>query len=168
MEIRQATTDDLPRIMQILDIAHETMRRTGNPTQWPDTYPSVETMTDDINAHHAHVLTLNQQIVATFTLMPSPEPNYANITGPGWLDDDNPYMVIHRVAADPSFHGAFDAIIAFCASQSNNLRIDTHTDNVIMRHCIQKHGFTYCGIVFYPGGGDRIAFQRLTNAQLNA
>lgn len=165
MIIRQATLADIPRVMHILDIAHETMRRTGNPTQWPDTYPSLELVTNDVVARIAYVILHNGSIVATFTLIPSPEPVYAGLTGPGWLDDVRPYHVIHRVAAAPDVHGVFDAIIRFCESVTDNLRIDTHPDNVIMRHCILKHGFSFCGTVFYPGGGYRIAFQRLKNTR---
>lgn len=41
----------------------------------------------------------------------------------------------------------FEEIMHFCNLHSNNIRIDTHRNNSIMRHLIDKYGFKYCGIV---------------------
>ena len=42
----------------------------------------------------------------------------------------------------------------------DNIRIDTHQDNVPMCSLLRKLGFKHCGTVFYdrPGGGERVAF----------
>ena len=37
--------------------------------------------------------------------------------------------------------------------------IDTHRDNVIMRHVIDRYGFTYCGIIYLLNGDERLAYQ---------
>ena len=50
---------------------------------------------------------------------------------------------------------------AFCFSQDANIRIDTHRDNRIMQHNIEKYGFTYCGIIYLANGDERFAYQRL-------
>ena len=42
---------------------------------------------------------------------------------------------------------------------AGNLRIDTHRDNVIMRHVIDLYGFTYCGIIYLLNGDERLAYQ---------
>ena len=97
-------------------------------------------------------------IVAYFALLPSPEPTYATIDG-AWLTDES-YGVIHRMASYPDVHGVFAAILDFAASRYARLRIDTHRDNRIMRHLIEKHGFTYCGIIQLPDGTDRLAYER--------
>ena len=97
-------------------------------------------------------------IVAYFALLPSPEPTYNVIDG-AWLTDE-PYGVIHRMASYPDVHGIFAAIIEFAAARYAHLRIDTHRDNRIMRHLIEKHGFTYCGIIWLEDGTDRLAYER--------
>ena len=42
----------------------------------------------------------------------------------------------------------------------SNIRIDTHRDNRIMRHNIEKHGFAYCGIIYLANGDERLAYQK--------
>ena len=101
---------------------------------------------------------LASQPVAYFALLPSPEPTYSYIDG-AWLTDE-PYGVIHRMASYPDVHGIFAAIIDFAAARHAHLRIDTHRDNRIMRHLIEKHGFTYCGIIWLTDGTERLAYER--------
>ena len=48
-----------------------------------------------------------------------------------------------------------------CSSRDTNIRIDTHRDNRIMQHNIEKHGFTYCGIIYLANGDERLAYQKL-------
>ena len=97
-------------------------------------------------------------IVAYFALLPSPEPTYDYIDG-AWLTDE-PYGVIHRMASYPEVHGIFSTIIDYAASRFSHLRIDTHRDNRIMQHLIEKHGFTYCGIIWLEDGTERLAYER--------
>ena len=98
------------------------------------------------------------RIVAYFALLPSPEPTYDVIDG-AWLTDE-PYGVIHRMASYPDIHGIFSTIIDYAASRFSRLRIDTHRDNRIMQHLIEKHGFTYCGIIWLEDGSERLAYER--------
>ena len=101
---------------------------------------------------------VEKSVVAYFALLPSPEPTYDRIEG-AWLTDE-PYGVIHRMASYPQVHGIFAAIIDFAAARYAHLRIDTHQDNRIMRHLIEKHGFTYCGIIWLEDGAERLAYER--------
>lgn len=40
-----------------------------------------------------------------------------------------------------------------------NIRIDTHRNNRIMQHCIDRYGFSYCGIIYLESGDERLAYQ---------
>lgn len=40
----------------------------------------------------------------------------------------------------------------------HTIRIDTHSDNVIMHHLLAKHGCTRCGIIRLSSGAPRTAF----------
>lgn len=44
MNIRPAQPGDLPALLEIFAHARAFMAQTGNPTQWPATYPGVELM----------------------------------------------------------------------------------------------------------------------------
>ena len=101
---------------------------------------------------------VEKSIVAYFALLSSPEPTYDVIDG-AWLTDE-PYGVIHRMASYPEVHGIFSTVINYAASRFAHLRIDTHRDNRIMQHLIEKHGFTYCGIIWLEDGTERLAYER--------
>lgn len=47
----------------------------------------------------------------------------------------------------------------FALQQYDNIRIDTHHDNMVMQHLIEKEGFKYCGIIYCWSGDERVAFQ---------
>ena len=42
-----------------------------------------------------------------------------------------------------------------------SLRADTHADNKIMQHLLEKNGFTRCGIIHVADGSPRFAYQKL-------
>ena len=51
--------------------------------------------------------------------------------------------------------------VQFCEQSINHLRIDTHNDNKIMQHVIEKNGFKRCGIIHVNDGSERIAYEKL-------
>ena len=134
------------------------MRADGNPDQWSAPgFPDDSLLLRDIAREGSFVIE-DDALVAYFALLPSPEPTYDYIDG-AWLTDE-PYGVIHRMASYPDVHGIFSAVIDFAASRYSHLRIDTHRDNHIMQHLIEKHGFTYCGIIWLEDGTERLAYER--------
>lgn len=52
-------------------------------------------------------------------------------------------------------------IIRLGMEQSDNIRVDTHKDNLVMQHILEKRGFRRCGIIYVKDGTERIAYQRL-------
>lgn len=152
---------DIPAILPVLDAARRIMRESGNPSQWADGYPSAEAIRKDIERDGGFVIEDDGKIVAYFAFLPSPEPTYDVIEGGSWLDDTQPYHVIHRIASYPDSRGVFSDIIAWSREREHNLRIDTHRDNRIMQHCILKAGFRYCGIIYLANGDERLAYQWL-------
>ncbi len=156
--IRKATENDIPAAMELFTAAKGIMRSDGNMTQWEDGYPNEEIVRSDISRGGAHIVEQEGRPVGYFALLPSPEPTYSSIGGK-WLDDTAPYFVIHRIASSPESHGVFREIIEYALTVSGNLRIDTHRDNRIMRHVIEKAGFIYCGVIHLEDGSERLAFQ---------
>lgn len=146
--IREAIPCDMAEIMQVMDAAKRIMRQSGNMHQWTDGYPSEAVIAADMERHGGYVVEDDNRIVGYFAFLPSPEPTYASIYEGQWLDDTQPYHVVHRIASHPDAHGIFSSIMDFCFSIDPNIRIDTHRDNRIMQHVISKYGFTYCGIIY--------------------
>lgn len=159
--VRKATEKDIPAAMELFTAAKSIMRSDGNSTQWGDGYPDAGIVRTDISMGGAHIIEQDGKPVAYFALLPSPEPTYSSIDGK-WLDDSSPYHVIHRIASTPESHGVFRRIIEYALSVSGNLRIDTHRDNRIMRHLIEKAGFSYCGVIVLADGSERLAYQKIT------
>lgn len=159
MTIRKATIEDISRILNLRDYARSIMRKDGNYGQWPEGYPTEETFLQDIRLGHSYVIVKSEEIIATFAFIPGPDPTYSIIYNGEWLNEQ-PYYVVHRIASTPESHGVMDALLQFCFSQCTNLRIDTHRDNHIMRHILQKHGFAYCGIIHIATGDERLAYQK--------
>ena len=162
MKIRKANISDLPRILELRDMARGIMRSNGNNDQWPEGYPTEDTFRKDIAEGHSYVMEdEGGEPVATWAFIPGPDPTYNMIYEGQWLDDQRPYHVVHRIASTPDSRGVMDGLLRFCFERTNNLRIDTHRDNSIMRHLLRRHGFAYCGIIHIANGDERLAYQKL-------
>lgn len=160
MPIRSAELTDLPALLDLFAEARRFMAATGNPNQWPPSYPSPAQLTADINARCSYVLEEDGRILASFFFSVAPDPTYAVITDGQWLTD-GPYGVIHRIAVAEHGRGVAAQCVAWCAEHADVLRIDTHHDNTVMQRFLQKQGFTRCGIIFLADGRPRIAFERI-------
>lgn len=158
MQIRTATYDDIPVLMEIFRKARGIMRASGNLHQWNDSYPSEEIVREDIGHGHCIVLCEAGEVTATMAFIPGPDPTYARIYGGGWLSDD-PYHVIHRIAVAEPGHNAAEALLDWGFARTQSIRIDTHEDNVIMHHVLSKYGFTRCGVILLANGDPREAYQ---------
>ncbi len=160
MHIRKATTTDMPEIKTIYARARAYMRQTGNPNQWKDNAPAQSLL--DSYLQHGVLLVAEEQeeIHAVFALIPGIDPTYHYIEGQ-WLNDE-PYAAIHSVASAGKKPGMLGVCLDYAAGLYPNLRIDTHHDNLVMQHLLDKHGFTRCGIIYLANGEPRIAYQRKT------
>ena len=115
--------------------------------------------TDIADNGDSYLLLENGKPIATWAFIRGPEPTYAIIYNGKWLNR-RAYHVIHRVASMPGCHGVMRDLLEWCFSMDGNIRIDTHRDNAVMRHCLAKYGFTYCGIIHLQNGDERLAYQK--------
>lgn len=156
-EIRRGKSADLTDILNIYAIARAYMQENGNPHQWGDGYPAAELLREDIRNGNLYVVTDEGVIRGVFCFAIGDDPTYAYIEG-SWGNGE-PYGVIHRIASDGS-GGIFRACLSFCLGKISHLRIDTHHDNRIMQHVVEKHGFQRRGIIYVADGSPRIAYER--------
>lgn len=160
-EVKRAVLSDLPAVMRLIECGRQTMRLSGNLHQWEGNYPPQEQLRQDIARGHSYLLMEGGESIATFAFIPGPDITYRRIEQGRWLDETRAYAVIHRVAALPSRHGVMKDILRYCFSIIGNIRIDTHRDNTIMRHCLASCGFSYCGIIHLLNGDERLAYQKI-------
>lgn len=161
MEIRKASLTDLDVLMDIFAYARRFMQATGNGNQWVNGYPARELIADNIAQGNTYVCEEGESVLGTFYFLQgeSPEPNYWKIYKGAWLDEA-PYGVIHRIASSGKRKGIASYCFDWCFKQCGNIRIDTHRDNKVMQHLLEKSGFVRCGIIYLTNGSERIAFQK--------
>jgi RimJ/RimL family protein N-acetyltransferase len=97
--------------------------------------------------------------------IPGPDPTYSVIYDGSWTDD-NTYYVIHRIAVAKEGQGIARQILDWAFGKASTIRIDTHRDNVIMHHVLQKYGFKKCGVIFLLNGDARDAYHLTKNNPL--
>lgn len=159
--IRRVNKEDIKFIMPIYEAAKKKMRADGNMHQWSDSYPDEETLLGDIVRGELYIAHDGNEIYGVFMLSYSGEETYKEIQG-AWLNDE-PYAVIHRIASLGKGKNLLKDAIDFAFDKTNNIRIDTHEDNNIMRTLLKKLGFFYTGIIHLKNGDERRAYQLIKN-----
>lgn len=157
--IRKATYNDLENIDKVFDYARSFMRKTGNLEQWSGGYPQREVLENDIKKDQLFVFDNNGEIEGVFVFFLGNDPTYNYIEG-NWISQ-KPYGVFHRVANGGKLKGMLKQMLDFVENQTTHLRIDTHKDNVVMQHVLEKNGFTKCGIIYLESGDPRLAYEKL-------
>lgn len=161
MKIRKAEHTDLKSLMQLFESARRIMHDSGNFNQWNNGYPSEEIILKDISNGHCHVIVEDGIILGTMALIPGPDPTYEYIEGE-WSNDE-PYYVIHRIATVSPGRDVAKTFLDWTQIHISNqgykvIRIDTHRDNIIMKHILTKYGFKMCGVIYLQNGAPRDAY----------
>lgn len=158
MKIRLAEIADIDSVAAIYESAKAYMRAQGNMTQWANGYPSKSDIEADIAADNLYVGTdSDDTIVCAFAFIKGNDPTYTHIDGK-WLNDA-PYGTIHRIASSGRYSRILDRCVDFCVNEVENIRIDTHRDNVAMLRALARYDFKHCGVIICADGTPREAFQ---------
>lgn len=136
------------------------MRSIGNMNQWNNGWPPREVLEEDIRLGQGYVCEEDGEILAVFAYWYGKdcEPSYRTIYEGSWKNDE-PYGVIHRIAAR-SGHKAGRFCMKWAMKESDgHLRMDTHLDNVAMRHVFETMGFERRGVIYLDNGHPREAYE---------
>ncbi|MGP1458903.1 MAG: hypothetical protein ACTTKL_06310 [Treponema sp.] len=87
LHIRPAKPDDLQTITAIFAHARAFMKKTGNPNQWEDGYPSKSLIERDIADGNLYAVTAAHAVCGVFALIAGDDPTYSEIDG-AWLNDE--------------------------------------------------------------------------------
>ena len=158
--IRLACQQDMPRLLEIYDIARQFMRQNGNAVQWVGNYPAECDLTADMAAGRLYVVEEAGMVCACFMMADGPDETYRVIHGGAWASD-TPYGVIHRVASDGTRKRIVARCVAFARERYRHLRIDTHEKNLPMQRALAREGFTHRGTIFVGDGTPRLAYDWL-------
>ncbi|MBW1605912.1 GNAT family N-acetyltransferase [Lactobacillus sp. Sy-1] len=156
--LRKADMNDFEAIWSIVESAKQFLKE-QDIDQWqtPD-YPNKKVITDLINQQMYYVLITDGQVSGTAYIVLGHDVNYDYLTD-STLDEsygDN-HMTIHMISVSDKFRGRHltsylmsDFITLAKAHDLHDIRIDTHVDNQIMQHTIEKTGFEKHGMIRQP------------------
>jgi GNAT superfamily N-acetyltransferase len=163
--IRLATPDDIPPLMEGINLAKEQLffHQSG---QWQKGEPSQKTIQHDVMLKQYFVMEVQRQVVGGMALL-FKEPAYDRLIEGAWLNN-LPFGVIHRFFIHPSFQkqGFATQLLRFaldyCQQQNiYNLRIDTHEKNAPMLATLHKCGFIRVGKAYLPNAGERVVYHKV-------
>ncbi|MDR0899695.1 MAG: GNAT family N-acetyltransferase [Lactobacillaceae bacterium] len=161
--IRVGKPDDLSEVMEIIQEAKDYLAAQGID-QWQNGYPDEFQIQKDLATKDSYVLKVNGITTGFAFLNIGIDEAYEAITDGSWEKVDGQYAAIHRLAVSNAFRGRglskkFMALLIEELENRgiNDIRIDTHKDNVIVQKLARGLGFEYKGQVIYEG--PRMAFQ---------
>lgn len=164
MQLVLAQKQNLDRIMELIEQAKQFLKDNG-VDQWQSGYPDQACIERDITTQKGYLCVQEAEIVGYLCIDFDGEPAYDNLNG-SWLSN-KPYVVVHRMTFDNHVRGKGLATQAFALTEELarsrgicSFKIDTDNDNRIMKHLMQKNGFTYCGTICFDNS-EKIAYEKL-------
>lgn len=152
LTIRKADIKDLKDVLSIYDDARQKFAN-DKTFQWKDNYPNETTYKRDLEENNVFVILCNENIAGVMTILLKEEPDYKVIEGK-WINNE-PYITIHRIAVKKDYlhQGLGSKLISFAKQFAlengiNNIKIDTHENNIHMKKMLGKHDFKYCGVIY--------------------
>lgn len=165
----KATLEDIPRIMEIVDYARQSLRR-HRVDQWQGEYPSPGVFRQDVARGELYAVRHGAELAAFFLVTDRPEPCYEEITDGKWTPD-LPYCVLHRCAVAKEYRGTgmAEQMLRFAEETARSLggralRVDTHRKNKSMQQLLRGNGYRYRGNVLVDENGHdpaRQAFEKI-------
>ena len=110
--IRRARQTDFSRVCEIYAIARAFMAKTGNATQWGDSFPPEELLREDIRLGRLYVVEEAGNVHGAFAFLLGEDPTYQVIEGGAWKSGA-PYGTLHRVAGSGEVRGLFGQMVDY-------------------------------------------------------
>ena len=163
MIIKKCEIDDIEKISEFYDNVIIYLDNHINYPKWKyKIYPSIISVTDNINKGFQYEAIINNEIVASFVLNDDPEGSYEKAK---WSKDINKFMVIHGFAIKPELQnkGIGTKILEFCKEEAKRLgyegiRLDVVPSNIPAKNFYIKNGFNYVSDIDLDRNIDDIPF----------
>lgn len=165
IELCVATERVVDVAMQIIEDCKQYLKQQGID-QWQNGYPNKQALIEDIAQSRGYVIMLQKEIVGYISIDFNGEPAYDTITEGSWRTSEQ-YAVIHRLSLSRKVRGqgvaqkVFELVEEMSLEQNvTTIRIDTHRDNKLVQHILDKQCYSYCGVV-QLSGGERLGYDKL-------
>lgn len=154
--IRRAQLEDLPRIMEIVADAVDSMRQQGI-CQWNEKYPAREVFAADIEAGTLYVQETENGVVGMFALDEKGAQPYAAVP---WGMENAEFVHLFAVAVRSRGYGEGEQMLRAAQKLAqkagyDSLRGNTQESNLRMRRLLARCGFHLIGDIHYPGHKQR-------------
>lgn len=147
MRIRQATQKDLFALLALVARVVPLMRAAGN-MQWDEGYPNAQVFTRDIEREQLWLAEIDGKIAGVVAITNDPEPDYVQAD---W-DNEEPALVVHRLAVDPEFRGVgvaralMEQAEVLARTQGiSAIRVDTNIENEATQRLFPNLGYRFAG-----------------------
>lgn len=151
--IRAAKEGDIHKIMTLYKQCTVKMNQLGL-FNWHNSYPNLETITNDIEAGTLYILETDR-IHGAVALNDDQPSEYKNIN---WEFHEEPYLVVHRLAISPDQQGKGYGIRLMefaeelaASSACPSIRMDVYTINIPGRSLYKKLKYTELNEFYFPG-----------------
>lgn len=164
--IRKAKIEDMIEVGLIYENAKKGLKESGID-QWQTGYPNHDTFKLDMEHGTGHTVLDDELVIGTASIAIENEPTYDEIYDGAWLTDNSTYGLVHRIAVlkTEKNKGVASKIFAYldemCKEKGiTSSRCDTHMDNKIMQHTLEKNGYVKCGIIHLVDGDLRFGYEK--------
>lgn len=161
--MRRGLEKDVKEAEKIYCQAKRRMKEAGL-NQWQGPYPSGEDFLSDVGKGQAYVWEEHGKLVGLAACILGEEKTYRKIQGV-WVYPGS-YLTIHRLAIGDEGLGKglsyeiFREIQRAFEGKVDNIRIDTHRENIPMQKILKNLDYRYAGIIQVADGSNRDAFEK--------
>ena len=166
MKYRKANIEDLDNIMTIIEDGRLFLKPQQSG-QWQDGYPNIDNIKDDISKGYLYAILTEDDDIASIAAFTYHEEDYDHLYEGHWISE-YPYMVMHRISVKEKYRhqGYGDALFKLfelVAKEEgyHSIRIDTHQNNKVMLHLLEKNHFILCGKAILKPNKDRLVFEKI-------
>lgn len=172
MQVRPTSSDDYQEVLAIYELARQFQRQKLGLYQWEDGYPNLEQLQADIEAGGSRVVVAEDhefpdispgEILGTFFIQQGPDQVYQPLKT-NW-EDPAEIVTIHRIASSSKLAGVGRFIFNWLSQHFDNVMIDTHDQNLVMKHLLAQYHYQYLGQVQIKNGTLRNTYQYLKDAE---
>jgi RimJ/RimL family protein N-acetyltransferase len=152
MKLVLAEKQDLDTAMSMINAAKKHLRDSG-VDQWQTGYPDEACIQNDIENKKGFFVERDGVKIGYLCIDFDGEAAYDTLKGT-WGTEE-PYVVVHRMAFSEKARGkglsseVFRLVEEYSKDKVHSFRVDTDEDNQIMKHILDKNGFTYRGTIWF-------------------
>ena len=152
--IRKATSEDLDKIMKIIEETKTVMHQEGN-FQWDSQYPLRQHFQEDIREGTLYVKTEEGEVQGLCCINQTQPAGYEQVA---WQAQEEAPLVIHRMAVelDHRKKGIAAEFMRFAEELASEMgitaiRTDTNSANEKMQKLFSRFGYQFTGKVWFRG-----------------